>query len=184
MRLSISLCNAIITSFVALVYHSIQQYPMVYNTINSTTAKNQRIMRYTTTKPDTNVDDLGQILIVIYTLFALATGSRALYQIATRWHEAPLAFVLSTCAALIYLIACLGVRWRTPRAWWLTLIACSIELFGVLIVGTLTLLQPALFPRVTVWSEYGAGYLYIPLVLPFLGLAWLVWAKTRQAYHM
>jgi hypothetical protein len=24
-----------------------------------------------------------------------------------------------------------------------------------------------------VWSEFGAGYGYVPAVLPFLGLAWL-----------
>jgi hypothetical protein len=32
-----------------------------------------------------------------------------------------------------------------------------VELAGVLIVGTLSLLVPAEFPDATVWSGYGAG---------------------------
>jgi len=29
------------------------------------------------------------------------------------------------------------------------------------------------FPDETVWSQLGAGYGYVPLVLPFVGLWWL-----------
>ena len=45
--------------------------------------------------------------------------------------------------------------------------------FDVNLRGTLTVLDPELFPDQTVWSAYGAGYGWLPLVLPFLGLAWL-----------
>jgi hypothetical protein len=44
------------------------------------------------------------------------------------------------------------------------------ELVGVLVVGTLTVVVDGLFPDQTVWSTYGSGYGFIPLVLPVLGL--------------
>src|SRR3954454_919845 len=52
-------------------------------------------------------------------------------------------------------------------------VACSVELAGVLVVGTLSLVDTAAFPDDTVWSGYGRGYGFIPLVLPVLGLLWL-----------
>jgi hypothetical protein len=53
-------------------------------------------------------------------------------------------------------------------------VALGIELAGVLVIGTVSLLDPAAFPDDTVWSGYGSGYLYIPLVLPLVGLYWLL----------
>ena len=53
----------------------------------------------------------------------------------------------------------------------------AVELVGVLVVGTLSVLDAGDFPDETVWSGFGQGYGYVPLVLPFLGLAWL-W-RTR-----
>jgi hypothetical protein len=43
----------------------------------------------------------------------------------------------------------------------------------VLIVGVLSLVAPQLFAHPSVWSHFGSGYLFIPLVLPVLGLIWL-----------
>jgi hypothetical protein len=43
----------------------------------------------------------------------------------------------------------------------------------VLTVGVLSVLDGDLFPDQTVWSDFGAGYVFIPLVLPLVGLAWL-----------
>jgi hypothetical protein len=48
-----------------------------------------------------------------------------------------------------------------------------VELVGVLVIGTLSLVDRAAFPDETVWSVYGQGYLFVPLVLPVLGLAFL-----------
>lgn len=124
----------------------------------------------------------GRLLIALYGLFAVAAGSRALYQIATRWERAPLAYGLSAVAALVYLLACWGLARRTPGAWRLATAVCALELAGVLLVGALTALRPELFAATTVWSGFGAGYLYVPLVLPALGLAWLLRAETRRAY--
>jgi hypothetical protein len=119
----------------------------------------------------------GRVLIAVYAVFALAAGSRAVVQLSTRFDVAPLAYLLSAFAAAVYLVAALGLA-RGSRAGRRTaLVAISVELAGVLGVGTLTVLDPAAFPDETVWSAYGQGYLFIPLVLPVLGLLLL----RRQA---
>ncbi|MFB4281345.1 hypothetical protein ACBJ59_39070 [Nonomuraea sp. MTCD27] len=112
----------------------------------------------------------GRALIAVYGLFSLATGARAAVQIAGRFAEAPLAYSLSAFAALVYILLTVAL-WRGARR--LALVALGIELAGVLIIGTLSLLDPAAFPDETVWSAYGRGYLFIPLVLPLVGLFWL-----------
>ncbi|SFA73642.1 hypothetical protein SAMN05216266_101137 [Amycolatopsis marina] len=115
----------------------------------------------------------GRVLIAIYAIFAVGATSRAAVQIATRFGEAPLAYVLSAFAAVVYLLATLALA-RSGLAWWrVALAACSVELVGVLTVGTLTVFDAAAFPDATVWSNYGRGYLFIPLVLPVIGLLWL-----------
>lgn len=113
----------------------------------------------------------GRALIAVYGLFSLAAGSRAAVQIATRFGEAPLAYALSAFAAAVYIVLTVAL-WRGARA--LALVGLGIELAGVLIVGTLSLLDPAAFPDETVWSAYGKGYLFIPLVLPVVGLYWVL----------
>jgi hypothetical protein len=59
------------------------------------------------------------------------------------------------------------------------LAAIGIELVGVLVVGLLSYLLPSAFPDKTVWSHFGAGYGYVPLVLPVIGLWWL--RRTRAS---
>ncbi|OLT46377.1 hypothetical protein BJF85_17300 [Saccharomonospora sp. CUA-673] len=121
----------------------------------------------------------GRVLIAIYAIFAIAATSRAAVQIATRFDEAPVPYALSAFAAVVYLIATFALA-RTGRSWWIVaLVACSIELAGVLIVGTLSVLDRAAFPDAAVWSNFGMGYLFIPLVLPVIGLLWL--RRTRPA---
>ncbi|MFI6708740.1 hypothetical protein ACIBF7_20050 [Nonomuraea sp. NPDC050478] len=112
----------------------------------------------------------GRALLALYGLFALAAGARAAVQIATRFGEAPVAYSLSAFAALVYLLLTVALARGARR---LALAALLIELAGVLVIGTVSLLDPAAFPDETVWSGYGRGYLYIPLVLPLVGLYWL-----------
>ncbi|GAB3738405.1 hypothetical protein [Microlunatus parietis] len=123
----------------------------------------------------------GRILVAVYGLFALSAGARAGLQLATRFAEAPLAYLLSALAAAIYLVATitLGLGTRTSRriAW----VAVGIELAGVLAVGTLSLLDPAAFPHATVWSGYGIGYGFVPLILPVIGLVWLWYTRPRPS---
>jgi len=115
----------------------------------------------------------GRVLVAIYGLFALAAGARAGVQLAVQYSEAPLAYVLSAVAALIYLLATIGLARGGRAGRRLATVACSIELAGVLAVGTLSLIDPAAFPDATVWSVYGKGYGFVPAVLPVLGLLWL-----------
>ena len=44
-------------------------------------------------------------------------------------------------------------------------VCCAAELVGVLTVGTWTLVEPSAFADATVWSDYGMGYLFIPVLL-------------------
>jgi cytochrome bd-type quinol oxidase subunit 2 len=106
----------------------------------------------------------------VYAIFALAATARAGVQIATKFAEAPVAYLLSALAAVIYVAATIALARSNRRA---ALLCCSIELAGVLVVGTLSLLDRAAFPDATVWSLYGIGYGLVPLVLPVLGLLWL-----------
>jgi len=115
----------------------------------------------------------GRVLVAVYAVFALAATSRAAVQLATDFAEAPLAYLLSAFSAVVYVVATVALatdrRWSRPLAF----AACSVELAGVLVIGTLSLLRPEDFPRATVWSGYGSGYGFVPLVLPMIGLWWL-----------
>jgi hypothetical protein len=112
----------------------------------------------------------GRVLVAVYGTFALAAGARAAVQLSTRFSEAPVAYLLSAFAAVVYIVATAGLV-RGGRAGRRTaLVAITVELIGVLAVGTLSLADPAAFPDETVWSAYGRGYYFVPLVLPVLGL--------------
>jgi cytochrome bd-type quinol oxidase subunit 2 len=115
-----------------------------------------------------------QVLVACYAVFAVAAGARSLVQITTKFDEAPLAYSLSFVAAVIYLVATLALRRTSERAHRVALVAVGVEAVGVVVVGTLSVVHPDLFPDQTVWSEFGIGYLFVPLVLPFVGLWWLL----------
>jgi hypothetical protein len=122
---------------------------------------------------------VGRALVAIYAVFALSASARSLVQLATKAEQAPVAYSLSALAALVYVAATLGLAEVGPAPRGLAWAAVVFELVGVLTVGTLTVLDPGLFPDATVWSAYGQGYGFLPLVLPFLGLAWLL--RTRAS---
>lgn len=112
----------------------------------------------------------GRLLAAVYAVFAVAAGARAGVQIAERFAEAPVAYALSAVAAAVYLVATVALLRDLPRV---ALAAVVFELAGVLVVGTLSLVDARAFPDQTVWSGYGVGYGFVPLVLPVLGLLWL-----------
>ena len=121
----------------------------------------------------------GRLLVLVYAILALAATVRALYQLLAHGDQAPLAYALSLLAGIVYIVATIalartGPGWRTV-AW----VACSFELVGVLAVGIATIVDADAFPESTVWSSFGQGYGYVPLVLPVVGLTWL-W-RTRGA---
>jgi hypothetical protein len=116
---------------------------------------------------------VGRLLIAIYGIFALSASARALFQIATKFDEAPLAYSLSALSALVYVFATFalarsGVAWKRRAT-----VAVWFELVGVVSVGGLSIFLPELFDHPSVWSGFGAGYAFIPLLLPVLGLIWL-----------
>lgn len=122
---------------------------------------------------------LGRVLVALYAVFAVAAVSRAAVQIATDFHTAPVAYLLSAFAGVVYVLATVGLGRSGPRWRRVAWVACSVELLGVLAVGTLSLTDPAAFPKAAVWSHYGSGYGYVPVVLPVLGLVYL----RREARH-
>ena len=114
------------------------------------------------------------LLVSVYVILSLAALGRSGYQIATKFDEAPVAYSLSAVAAIVYVIATIAIiRANTVGGARLATIALVFEAVGVLGVGLLSVIDPALFPSDTVWSRFGQGYLFIPLVLPFVGLWWL-----------
>jgi len=118
---------------------------------------------------------IGRVLVIVYAIMALAATGRSFVQIVQRFDEAPLAYALSAASALVYVLATLALVFAGSKGWYLTAwVAICFELAGVLVIGTLSLLLPALFEHPTVWSWFGMGYLFVPLVLPFFGIWWLV----------
>ncbi|TAJ49714.1 MAG: hypothetical protein EPO52_01810 [Herbiconiux sp.] len=120
---------------------------------------------------------IGRVLIIVYAILALAATGRSVYEIIAKFDQAPFAYTLSAVAAVVYIVATIaliapGAAWY--RVAWITI---TFELVGVLTVGTLSLFLPELFAKASVWSWYGMGYLFIPLVLPVLGMLWL--RRTR-----
>lgn len=116
---------------------------------------------------------VGRLLILFYAVFAVSSTARASFQILTKFEDAPLAYSLSLVSALVYILATVslakeGKRWRQVALW-----SVVFELVGVLAVGALSLVAPELFAHPSVWSGFGSGYGYIPLVLPILGLLWI-----------
>jgi hypothetical protein len=118
----------------------------------------------------------GRVLIAVYAIFALSATARAAVQIATKFAEAPLAYLLSALAGFVYIVATVALaKGMRALAW----AAVGFELLGVLTVGTLTVLVAGDFPDDTVWSVYGRGYGFVPLVLPLVGLWWLRHTRPR-----
>jgi cytochrome bd-type quinol oxidase subunit 2 len=115
----------------------------------------------------------GRVLVAVYGLFALAATARSTVQIATRFHEAPLAYLLSAFAAVVYIVATVSLARGDAVSRRVATVAISTELAGVIIVGTVSELVPDAFPHATVWTGFGSGYGFVPLVLPFVGLWWL-----------
>jgi hypothetical protein len=120
-----------------------------------------------------------RVLIALYAVFALAATARGIVQIATKYDDAPLAYSLSLFSGIVYIAATVGLvtqrRWSRPLAW----AAVGTEMVGVVTIGLASILDSTAFPHDTVWSRFGAGYGYVPVILPVLGLMWL-WQSRDQ----
>ncbi len=117
----------------------------------------------------------GRLLTFFYGLLAVAATGRSGYQLSAQFSRAPTAYLLSALAAVIYVAAFVAI---IIGARGVAVIACSIELMGVVVVGTLSYVKRHDFPDSTVWSGYGSGYGYLPAVLPVLALVWFRRLRT------
>jgi hypothetical protein len=124
------------------------------------------------------VSPVGYILAVSYPVLALSTGVRAIYQLFFR---PDITNYLSALAACLYLLAAIGFAYRRPWSWWLSLISLGFESLMTLVVGVWSIVDPEFIGR-TVWRHFGADYGYFPLFQPLLGLVWLLWPLTMEAY--
>jgi hypothetical protein len=131
-------------------------------------------------RPESTRTGPGRVLIAVYAIFALSATARAAVQIATKFSHAPVAYLLSALAAVVYVIATVTLANGSRTARRIAILSCSVELIGVLAVGTWSLADRATFPDATVWSGYGSGYGYVPLVLPVFGLLWLRYWAVRS----
>lgn len=119
------------------------------------------------------------ILITLYGVLAFAATGRAVFEVAAKFGQAPLSYSLSLLSAITYVVmTILLVRrgGRSRAALWV----CAFELTGVVVVGTLTTLDPGIFGAHTVWSQFGIGYGLTPLILPVVALTYLA-AQRRRA---
>ncbi|MGV9550711.1 hypothetical protein [Streptomyces ardesiacus] len=120
----------------------------------------------------------GILLVWLYGVMVVGAVSRSVYQIATELDRAPLAYSLSAVAGVVYGFITYTLVRGGETARRAALVCCAAELAGVLTVGTWTLADPSAFPDATVWSDYGMGYLFIPVLLPLSALYWLRRAHT------
>ncbi len=125
--------------------------------------------------PDDTSRGFGRTLVAVYAVFALAASARSIVQLVTKAGDAPFAYSLSAIAGVVYVVATVALARNLRR---LALFTIASELVGVMSVGLLSVVDDKLFPDQTVWSRFGEGYGFIPLVLPVVGLWWL--RRTRE----
>ncbi|MEU6538749.1 hypothetical protein [Streptomyces sp. NPDC047000] len=120
----------------------------------------------------------GMLLVWFYGVMVVGAVSRSVFQIATDFGRAPLAYTLSAVAGVVYGFITYSLVRGGETARRAAQLCCAAELAGVLVVGTWTLVEPSAFPDSTVWSSYGAGYVFIPVLLPVSALYWLRRSRT------
>jgi hypothetical protein len=112
----------------------------------------------------------GRVLVFVYGILAFAASGRATFELTTKFDEAPFPYTLSIIAAVVYVVATWALATERRR---IAAATVSFELVGVLAVGLGSLVWTDKFPEASVWSDFGAGYGWVPLVLPMIGLWWL-----------
>ncbi|MEV0637313.1 hypothetical protein AB0I77_20635 [Streptomyces sp. NPDC050619] len=115
----------------------------------------------------------GMLLVWLYGVMVVGAVSRSAVQISTEFDHAPLAYSLSAVAGVVYGFITYSLVRGGEAARRAALVCCGFELAGVLTVGTWTLVEPSAFPDATVWSDFGIGYLFIPVILPVSAMYWL-----------
>ena len=119
-----------------------------------------------------------------------APPSGASTSVATKFSAAPVSYSLSLIAAVIYVVITVCLVRDTPRACAVAQAGMWIELVGVLVVGTPSIVDKDLFTNPetgkavsSVWYWFGRDYLFVPLVLPILGLRFIRSSGTDASGH-
>ncbi|MEU1178350.1 hypothetical protein ABZ464_11975 [Streptomyces sp. NPDC005820] len=131
-------------------------------------------------KPARLISGPGLVLVWFYGVMVVGAVSRSVYQIATEFDRAPLSYTLSAVAGVVYAFITYSLVRGGETARRAARLCCAAELAGVLIVGTWTLVEPGAFPDSTVWSDFGLGYVFIPVLLPLSALYWLRKSPTAK----
>ncbi|MER7345194.1 hypothetical protein ABT390_07295 [Streptomyces aurantiacus] len=122
----------------------------------------------------------GILLVWLYGVMVVGAVSRSAVQISTDFGKAPLAYTLSAIAGVVYGFITYSLVRGGETARKAALVCCAAELVGVLGVGAWTLAEPSAFPDATVWSDFGMGYLFIPVLLPVTAVFWLRRARGQS----
>ncbi|WP_156760470.1 hypothetical protein [Microbacterium karelineae] len=135
------------------------------------------------TRTSRRITGIGTVLTFVYAVMALAATGRSFVQIAGRFDQAPVPYLLSAAAAVVYILATVALLLSKGAAWYrVAWVAVLFELVGVLVIGTLSWVVPDVFHAdATVWSLYGQGYVWVPLALPFIGLWYLASRRPGRA---
>ena len=118
------------------------------------------------------------VLIVVYSILGLAAAGRATVQILEKFSDAPIAYTVSALSAVVYIVIAVAL-WRGWHT--VALVGTSIELVGVLTVGTLGYVDSDLWPDETVWTGFGSGYGWVPVLLPIAALFFVIRGRQRGA---
>lgn len=113
--------------------------------------------------------------MVAYAILCISATGRSIYQIASKFSEAPLAYSVSAVSALVYGLIAFAL-WRGMQR--VALVGTICELVGVLVVGVLGVVAPELWPDETVWTGFGSAYGWVPLALPLVAL-WFIARPVR-----
>src|ERR1700733_4670605 len=85
----------------------------------------------TAAPPESTKTGPGRLLVAVYGLFALSACARAGTQIATEFSRAPVAYVLSAFAGVVYIVATVTLVNGSRTARRIAAASCSVELAGV-----------------------------------------------------
>ena len=120
--------------------------------------------------------NFGRILVFAYGVLALSATGRASVQLLTKFHKAPGPYLLSGFAAAVYILAtwALGTSRKATAV-----VVVTVEFFGVLLVGA-THSGSVPLDKQTVWTDFGSGYGYVPLLLTFVVVWWLWFNSDRR----
>jgi hypothetical protein len=117
------------------------------------------------------------VLTIAYAILCLAATGRSVFQITTKFADAPVPYTISAVSAVLYGVIAFAL-WT--RRMGLALAGTVVELAGVIIVGTLGWLEPSWWADETVWTGYGSAYGWVPLALPVIAL-WLLLRERRSS---